>query len=107
MSNITDATNAYLNTVKQAQGGTQDAGKSGAQAAAGGPSFGDILKTSLDSAIDAQHKSEQTSAAAVVGKADMTDVLQAVNSAEVALKTVLAVRDRVVQAYQDIMRTSI
>ena len=42
-----------------------------------------------------------------LGQADMTDVLQAVNDAEIALNTVLAVRDRVVQAYQEIMRTPI
>ena len=74
---------------------------------AGGPSFGDVLKTSLEGAIKAQHTSEKVSAASLVGKADMTEVLQAVNNAEVALNTVLAVRDRVVQAYESIMRTSI
>jgi len=108
MANINDASNAYLNTVRQTQGGNADkAADKAAGAAPGGPSFGDILEASLNRAIDAQHVSEKTSAASLVGKADITDVLQAVNSAEVALKTVLAVRDRVVQAYQEVMRTSI
>jgi flagellar hook-basal body complex protein FliE len=104
MANVTDASNAYLNTIKQVQGNVADKTP---QPSAGDASFGDILKSSLDSAIDAQHKSEKTSADAIVGKAGMTDVLQAVNNAEMALKTVLAVRDRVVQAYQEVMRTSI
>lgn len=83
-------------------------GKDGMSARAdGAPSFGDILKQSIGSAIDAQKTSEKVSAAAVLGKADMTDVLKAVNDAEMALNTVLAVRDRVVQAYQQIMRTAI
>lgn len=73
----------------------------------GQPSFGDILKQSISGAIDAQKTSEKVSAAAVLGKADMTEVLKAVNDAELALNTVLAVRDRVVQAYQQIMRTTI
>ncbi len=73
----------------------------------GAPSFSDILKESISGAIDAQKTSEKVSAAAVLGKADMTDVLKAVNDAELALNTVLAVRDRVVQAYQQIMRTTI
>ena len=60
----------------------------------------------MQSAIDAQHTSEKTAAASLVGKADMTEVLQAVNSAEVALNTVIAVRDRVVNAYEEIMRTT-
>lgn len=100
MANVTDASKAYLNTLKQLQDAQpQDSGS--------GPSFGDVLKTAAQSAIDAQHTSEKVSAAGIVGKADMTEVLQAINNAEVALNTVLAVRDRVVQAYEAIMRTSI
>ncbi len=82
-------------------------GAPAADAAAGGPSFGDVLKQSVQSAIDSQHTSEKTAAASLVGKADMTEVLQAVNNAEIALNTVIAVRDRVVNAYEEIMRTTI
>jgi flagellar hook-basal body complex protein FliE len=98
MANITEATNAYssaLNQLKKASGGdTADTG-----------AFGDLLKQSLQSAADMQHKSEKVSGAALAGKADMTDVLQAVTDAEMALNTVLAVRDKVVQAYEAVMRT--
>jgi flagellar hook-basal body complex protein FliE len=102
MANINDVSKAYANTLKQGAGMDPRAA-----AADAGPSFGDVLKSSLQSAVTAQHKSEQVSAQAVIGKANMTDVLQAVTEAEVALNTVLAVRDRVVQAYQEIMRTPI
>ena len=101
MANVTDASKAYLNTMKALTGADTQAKD------AGGPSFGDVLKTSLQGAIEAQHKSEQVSAQSLVGKADMTDVIQALNNAEMALNTVLAVRDRVVQAYDTVMRTSI
>ncbi len=100
MANITDATNAYssaLNQIKKA------AGSEASPAAGGG--FGDLLQQSLQSAIDAQHKSEKVSGQALAGKADMTDVLQAVTDAEMALNTVLALRDKVVQAYEQVMRT--
>jgi flagellar hook-basal body complex protein FliE len=99
MANITEATNAYANTlnqVKKATGGATDDG---------GVSFSDMLKNSVQGAIEAQHKSEKISGQALAGKADMTDVLQAITSAEMALQTVLAVRDKVVQAYNDVMRT--
>jgi flagellar hook-basal body complex protein FliE len=102
MANITDATNAYsaaLNQVKKVSGVDSVSEPGGG--------FGDILKQSLQTAVDAQHKSEKVSGLALSGKADMTDVLQAVTQAEMALNTVLAVRDRVVQAYQDVMRTPI
>lgn len=102
MANINDVTNAYANTLKQLQGGAETA-----KTPTGGPSFGDILQQSVKSAIDSQHKSEEVSAKSLIGKADMTEVLQAVNDAELALNTVLAVRDRVVQAYEQVLRTPI
>lgn len=71
------------------------------------PSFGDMLAKATDQAIGLQRKSEQMSAAAVVGKADLTDVVSAVTNAEVTLQSVMAVRDKVVNAYQEIMRMPI
>lgn len=104
-NNTIGPTNISINNLKALTNGNDAA--SGSDAAAGSPSFGDVLKQSISSAIDAQHNSEKMSAAALTGKADMTDVMQSVNNAEMALNTVLAVRDRVVQAYDQIMRTSI
>ncbi len=101
MANITDATSAYANTLNQLKKAGGENGEGG------GAAFGDLLKQSLHAAIDAQHKSEKISGAALAGKADMTDVLQAVTDAEIALNTVLAVRDKVVQAYESVMRTPI
>jgi len=43
----------------------------------------------------------------VTGKADLTAVTQAVNNAEIALQAVLAVRDKVISAYQDISKLAI
>ncbi len=100
MANVTDASKAYMNTLK-----SMTEAKPAVET--GGPSFGDVLKTAAQSAIDAQHQSEKVSAAGLVGKADMTEVLSAINNAEMALNTVLAVRDRVVQAYEAVMRTGI
>ena len=103
MANITEATNAYsaaLNQISKTTGvGAATDDKSS------GPAFGDVLKQSLQTAVDLQHKSEKVSGQALIGKADMTDVLQAVTDAEMALNTVLAVRDKVVQAYKDVMST--
>lgn len=72
-----------------------------------GPAFGEFLKDSLEGAIDTQHKGERVTADAVAGNADMVDVLQAVTEAETTLNTVLAIRDRLVSAYQEVMRTPI
>ena len=70
-------------------------------------SFADLVGSAAKAAIETGHKSEQMSAAAIAGKADPTDVVTAVTNAELTLQTALAVRDRVIQAYQDIMRMPI
>ncbi|HCK32494.1 MAG: flagellar hook-basal body complex protein FliE [Micavibrio sp.] len=70
-------------------------------------SFGDLVKEGLEQAVAAQRKSEAVSAKAVVGEANLTDVVESITKAEVALDTVLAVRDRLLNAYQEVMRTQI
>jgi len=102
MANITDATGAYSNALNQLKKAT-GAG-SGENS---GAAFGDLLRQSLQTAVETQHKGEQVSGAALAGKADMTDALQAITNAEMALNTVLAVRDKVIQAYEQVMRTPI
>ena len=43
----------------------------------------------------------------VQGKADLVDVATAISSAQASLETVMAVRDQVISAYQEIMRMPI
>ena len=76
---------------------------------AGAPSsgFGDMLQSALKGVVDQGHAAEQQSAAAISGHGDLLDVVSAVSKAELSLQTTIAVRDRVVQAYQDIMRMPI
>ena len=70
-------------------------------------SFGALIKSGLENVVETQKKSEELSAKAVTGKANITDVVQAVTEAEVVLQTAKAVRDRVIGAYQEIMRMPI
>jgi flagellar hook-basal body complex protein FliE len=44
---------------------------------------------------------------AIAGGGNLTEVVTAVSRAELALQSTVAIRDRVVQAYQDIMRMPI
>ena len=50
---------------------------------------------------------EQTTAAGVAGKADVQQVVQALSDAEVTMQTVVAVRDKVLGAYNDIMQMTV
>jgi flagellar hook-basal body complex protein FliE len=80
----------------------------GAEAtAAGGSSFGALLEQISKGALDVGHTADSTSAAALAGQGGVTEVVMAVSKAELALQTAVAVRDRVVAAYQDVMRMPI
>ncbi len=74
---------------------------------AGGFSFGDLIKSGLNSTIGTIKAGESASAAAVTGKADLNDVVQAVTKSELTLQTIVAIRDRLIGAYQEILRMPI
>jgi flagellar hook-basal body complex protein FliE len=76
-------------------------------ATGGGQSFGDILKSAMSDAVKASKHAEGAMADQVRGKADLVDVVTAVSSAESSLETVMAIRDQVINAYQEIMRMPI
>ena len=78
-----------------------------AGAAAGGQDFGDMLKGVLNDTVHASRAAETQIKAGVQGKAEMIDVVTAISSAESSLETVMAVRDQVIAAYQEIMRMPI
>ncbi len=69
--------------------------------------FTSMVEGVLNNAVQSTQKSEAMAAQAVVGKADLVDVVASVNSAEMAMETLVTVRDRVINAYQDIMRMPI
>ena len=74
---------------------------------AGAPGFGDILKNVMGDATAAAKAAETQMAAQVQGKAELVDVVTAISAAEASLETVMAVRDQVISAYQEIMRMPI
>jgi flagellar hook-basal body complex protein FliE len=73
----------------------------------GGPSFGSLLKDALGAVVEAGHKSDAHQQAMAAGKANIVDVVTAVSETEVAVEAMVSVRDRVIQAYEEIMRMPI
>ncbi len=65
------------------------------------------MKSELSGAVDDLRRGEQASIAGVTGKASVQQVVEAVTAAELSLQKVTAVRDRVIAAYQEIMRMPI
>ena len=79
----------------------------GGEAAPVGAGFGDMLQTVLKDTVHASRNAEKQMAAQVQGKAELVDVVTAISAAETSLETVMAVRDQVISAYQEIMRMPI
>lgn len=99
ITNPAAAAGAYANTAKTMPIGGIEAAK--------GESFAAALKDVAVQAVDTLHSGEKASASAVMGTANLTDVVEAVTAAELTLQTVVAVRDRMLSAYQEIMRMPI
>ena len=78
-----------------------------AAAAGSGPSFGSILKGALGAVAEAGRKAETQTQAVAAGKANIVDVVSAVAETEVAIETLVSVRDKVIQAYQEILHMQI
>ncbi|MDX5330577.1 MAG: flagellar hook-basal body complex protein FliE, partial [Caulobacteraceae bacterium] len=74
---------------------------------AGGADFGAMLKNVMEQAVETSRTAETQMAAHVQGKAQLIDVVTAISAAETSLETVMAVRDQVISAYQEIMRMPI
>lgn len=83
------------------------AGQVGASQAGSGTGFGDALSRALGGVVEAGHQADAQSMQAIAGQGNLTDVVTAVSKAELALQSAVAIRDRVVQAYQDVMRMPI
>jgi len=72
-----------------------------------GSSFGEMVQGAITDAVQTSHNAEKQMAAQVQGKAQLIDVATALSSAQQSLATVMAVRDQVISAYQEIMRMTI
>ncbi|HSS13130.1 MAG TPA: flagellar hook-basal body complex protein FliE [Rhizomicrobium sp.] len=72
-----------------------------------GGNFSDFLSGAIKDSINSIRQGETAASQQVQGKANIVDVVQSVNAAELTLDTVVAVRDKVVAAYQSIMNMPI
>jgi flagellar hook-basal body complex protein FliE len=104
MTTPSAAANAYasLARITDASGGL---GK--AVGETNGPSFGALLKDAIGGVLEAGKASDAQQRAMVAGKANIVDVVTAVSETEVAVEALVSVRDRMIQAYEEIMRMPI
>ncbi len=101
--NFTEAVRAYEKIARQ----DSIQGPDIAQPKGGGTGFADALRDATEGAVATLREGEAQSLRAAAGNADINDVVLAVGKAEMTLQTVVTVRDRVIQAYQEIIRMPI
>jgi|JRYK01.1.fsa_nt_gb flagellar hook-basal body complex protein FliE len=69
--------------------------------------FSQLLQNALGDLTNKSAQMDAKAVAAANGKGDLVDVVTAVAETEVAVETLVSVRDRMIQAYEEIMRMPI
>ena len=105
MASPTVAANAYA-SLSRLTDPTSGLAK-GAQEGPSGPNFGELVKEAIGSLTQTARASDAQSQAMAAGKANIVDDVTAVADTEVAIDTLVSVRDKVVQAYEEIMKMPI
>lgn len=102
-----DAVNAYSQASKQLQQGLAGARDGSEDGVKGQSAFASMVTDSLGDVNKAAETLEVTTAKSLVDQADIVDVATAVSNAEMVVETVVTVRDKVISAYNDILKMPI
>lgn len=107
INNISSALNAYQQALGRINAQEQKVAANAEPISNADNSFGSMVKNAVDDTVAMQKQAEATTIAGIQGKADIQDVVLAVSNAEMALETVVAVRDTAIKAYNTIMQMPI
>ena len=102
-NSISSALNAYQQALVRI--GSQIPAEETAKASSTQSDFQSMVTNALNSAVDVYKR--QVTMQGIAGKADIQDVVLAVSNAEMALETVVAVRDTAIKAYKEIMQMTV
>jgi flagellar hook-basal body complex protein FliE len=94
----------------KAYAAAQEIGQAGLAGAAGptaGPNFGQMVNQAMNSAVSDSRAAETQMTAQMQGKSNLIDVVDAISSAQTSLSTMIAVRNQMIQSYQQIMNMQI
>jgi flagellar hook-basal body complex protein FliE len=94
------AARAYQQAARASQGAT-----GGEQT--GGMDFGKLVQDAISQASSSANQAERSAMSVAAGQSDIVDVVTAIAAAETQMQTVIAVRDQVISAYQEILRMPI
>ncbi|POO56605.1 flagellar hook-basal body complex protein FliE [Agrobacterium rosae] len=107
LKSLKSAATDGLKEVTSGLGSLAENAVSTAATAATGPSFANVLGGVAMDAVESLKKGEAMSFAGIQGKANTREVVDAVMQADQTLKTAVALRDKIVSAYLDIVKMQI
>ena len=97
LNNINQAITAY-------KAARENLGETKPSVSNAGDDFSALVKGAIDEAIKIGKTGERATIAGINDHADLNKVVTAVAEAELTLQTVVAVRDKVLDAYREILR---
>jgi len=104
---VSAATSAYANMAKLLNNQASKPQLNQVADLGGGGDFAKLLGQAVQGVVDSGKTSDTKAMELVNGKGDMVDVVTAISQTELAMDTMVAVRDRVISAYEEIMRMPI
>lgn len=105
--NLNQAAQAYARTAGQAVNGPTQVTGLDSRSGKTDDGFSAALERAITGGIDQMRQGEQQSMMAATGQADLNEVVVAVSKAELTLQTMTTLRDKAIQAYQEILRMPI
>jgi len=100
------AANAYAALARMGEQ-TASLARGAAAAPDSAPSFSGVLKDVINAVSGIAQKSDAQAQAVATGKSNLVDVVTAVAETETAVQTLVSVRDKVISAYEDILKMPI
>jgi flagellar hook-basal body complex protein FliE len=105
MATASSAANAYASLARLTDPGAGVAKAAGDTASA--QSFGAMLKDAMGAVAQTGRNADSQTQAVAAGKTNVVDVVTAVAESETAIEALVSVRDKVIQAYDEIMKMPI
>lgn len=101
---MVDPVSSYANAAAAYGRATKGEAAAAGDAPGDASPFASMVKSAIQDAASTAVRSEQASFDALAGKADLGAVVTAVAEAELTLQTVVSIRDKMIEAYKDIIR---
>lgn len=106
-SQIAKAVGAYSNASKMKADGLDTPYLPGEGPNMYKPEFSELVKSGLERGKAAEYTGEQQSTLALANETELHELVTAITNAELTLQTVVGIRDRMINAYNDIIKMPI